>query len=132
MTSRAARKWWLAGLAVFIAVALVAGTDGWIVRHFGARAASDKGPDTYLNAIACPSAGSCWAVGQAGTTRGGNVASESRRQLIEQEIAGKLHRAKPPRVPVADPALTAITCPAARDCWAVGGSGTHGSALIEH
>jgi hypothetical protein len=132
MTSRAARKWWLAGLTVFIAVALVAGTDGWIVHHVGARAASDKGPDTYLNAIACPSADSCWAVGQAGTTRGGNVASESRRQLIEQEIAGRWHRTKPPRVSLADPALTAITCPAARDCWAVGGSGTHGHALIEH
>jgi hypothetical protein len=132
MTSRTASKWWLAGLAVFIAVALVAGTDGWIVHHFSARAASDKGPDTYLNAIACPSAASCWAVGQVGTTRGGNVASETRRQLLEHETAGRWHQIQPPRVPQADPALTAITCPAARDCWAVGGSGTHGSAIIEH
>jgi hypothetical protein len=132
MISRAARKRWLAGLAVLFAIALVAGTDGWIVRHFGARAASEQGPDTYLNAIACPSADSCWAVGQTGITRGGNVASETRRQLMEQVSAGRWHKVRPPAVPVANPALTAITCPGARDCWAVGGSSTHGSALIEH
>ncbi len=132
MISRTARKRWLIGLAVVIAVALVAGTDGWIVRHFGAHAASDQGPDSYLNAIACPSTSHCWAVGQSGTTRGGNVASEVRHQLMEQEVAGKWQVVPAPKVSVADPALTDITCPAARDCWAVGGSGSHGSAIIEH
>jgi hypothetical protein len=132
MIGRTARRRLLVGLVVLIAVALVAGTDGWIIRHFGAHAASDKGPDSYLNAIACPTASTCWAVGQNATARGGNIASERRSQLIEHEVAGSWHKVGAPAVAEENPALTAITCPAARDCWAVGGSSTHGSAIIEH
>ncbi|HEY7144032.1 MAG TPA: hypothetical protein VH637_07270 [Streptosporangiaceae bacterium] len=130
--NRGTRRRLLIALAVVVVAGLVAGTDGWIVRHFGAHAASDQGPDNYLNAIACPDASTCWAVGQRASTRGGNVASEERHQLIEQETGGRWHQVRPPRAPVADPGLTSITCPAARDCWAAGGSSTHGSAIIEH
>jgi hypothetical protein len=127
-----ARRRLLVALAVILAVALVAGTDGWIVRHFGAHAANEQGSDSYLDAIACPSTATCWAVGQTATTRGGNTSSEQRAQLIEREVAGHWANVAAPRVPEANPALTAITCPGAQDCWAVGGSSTSGSAIIEH
>src|ERR1039457_7302737 len=68
----------LVALAVILAVALVAGTDGWIVRHFGAHAASDQGPDSYLSEIACPSSAACWAVGQTAASRGGSTSAERR------------------------------------------------------
>jgi hypothetical protein len=129
--SRAGRRLLLA-VAVIIAVVLVAGTDGWIVRHFGAHAATARGTDSFLSGIACPSATTCWAVGQSAVTRGGNTASEVRSQLIERETGGAWHRVAAPAAPGRDLALTAITCPASRDCWAVGGSSQNGPAIIEH
>jgi hypothetical protein len=129
--SRAGRRLLLAA-AVIIAVALVAGTDGWVVRHFGAHAAADRGADSYLSGIACPSATTCWAVGQSAVARGGNTSSEVRSQLIERETGGSWHRMAAPAVPGRDLALTAITCPGSRDCWAVGGSSQSGPAIIEH
>ncbi len=78
-------------------VALVAGTDGWIIRHFGAHAATDQGADNYLSGIACPSATTCWAVGQTAIAPGGNTLSEVRPQLIQQETAGSgIRRRHPP------------------------------------
>ncbi len=122
----------LLAVAVIIAVALVAGTDGWIVRHFGAQAATDQGADSYLSGIACPSAATCWAVGQRAIARGGNTSSEVRSELIEQETGGAWHPAAAPAAPGRNLALTAITCPGRRDCWAVGGSSKSGPAVIEH
>jgi hypothetical protein len=132
MTRHPARRPPLVALAVILAVALVAGTDGWIVRHFGAHAASDQGPDSYLSAIACPSSAACWAVGQTAASRGGSTSAERRAQLIEHEVAGHWSKVAAPAVPEANPALTGISCPGALDCWAVGGSSSDGSAVIEH
>jgi hypothetical protein len=122
----------LLGLTVILAVALVAGTDGFVIRHFGAHAAADKGTDSYLNAIACPTAAECWAVGQTAVARGGNTYSEIRSQLIEQETAGVWRTVTAPDGHVPDLALTGIACPGTRDCWAVGGSSRDGPAVIEH
>lgn len=132
MTRLIAARRPLLAVAVIIAVALVAGTDGWIVRHFGAHAATDKGADSYLSGIACPSTATCWAVGQSAIARGGNTSSEVRSQLIEQETGGAWHPAPAPAAPGRNLALTAITCPGRRDCWAVGGSSKSGPAVIEH
>ena len=46
MTRSIAGRRLLLAVAVIIAVALVAGTDGWIIRHFGAHAATDQGADS--------------------------------------------------------------------------------------
>lgn len=122
----------LPGLSAILAVALVAATDGWVIRHFGAHAATDQGADSYLNAIACPSTATCWAVGQIAVARGGDTSTEVRSQLIEEESAGTWRKVAAPTARLPDPALTAITCPGSRDCWAVGGSSAEGSAIIEH
>lgn len=127
-----ARRRLLLGLALILAVALVAGTDGFVLKHFGAHAAADKGTDSYLNAIACPGTAQCWAVGQTAVARGGNTYSEIRSQLIEQETAGVWHRVAAPGGHLPKLALTGIACPGARDCWAVGGSSADGPAVIEH
>ena len=132
MTRSIAGRRLLLAISVIIVVALVAGTDGWIVRHFGAHAATDQGADSYLSGIACPSATTCWAVGQSAIARGGNTSSEVRSQLIEQETGGRWHPAPAPAAPGRNLALTAITCPGRRDCWAVGGSSESGPAIIEH
>ncbi len=132
MTRSIAGRRLLLAASVIIAVALVAGTDGWIVRHFGAHAATVQGPDSYLSAIACPSAATCWAVGQSAITSGGNTASEIRSQLIVQEAGGAWHRVAAPAAGGRGMALTAVTCPGPRDCWAVGGSSKSGPAIIEH
>ena len=132
MTRSRARRRLLLAAAVIIAVALVAGIDGWIVRHLGAHSATDRGADSYLSGIACPTATTCWAVGQSAVARGGNTSSEARSQLIERETGGAWHRVAAPAAPGGDLALTAITCPASRDCWAVGGSSQSGPAIIEH
>ena len=131
MTRSIAGRPLLLAVSVIIAVALVAGVDSWIVRHFGAHAATDQGPDSYLSGIACPSPTTCWAVGQSAIARGGNTPSEV-RQLIELETGGAWHPAPAPAAPGQNLALTALACPGRRDCWAVGGSSKSGPAVIEH
>jgi hypothetical protein len=120
------------GLAVLLGVLLVGAADGWIVRHYSARAAVVDDSDDYLNAVACPAAGTCWAVGQTAAVQGGNLYTEVRSPLIREEVAGQWHDVRSPDPMSASPALTAVTCPGPRNCWAVGGSATGGVALIEH
>ncbi len=122
----------LLGLVILLAVVLVAGTDGFVIKHFGAHAAADQGTDSYLNAIACPNSTECWAVGQTAMARGGNTYSEVRSQLLEHETAGRWHRVAAPDGQLQNLMLTDIACPGSRDCWAVGGSSANGSAIIEH
>jgi hypothetical protein len=122
----------LIGLAVIIAALLVAGTDGWIIHHFGGNAATRQYPDNYLNAVACPNATQCWAVGQVASAPGGNTLSESRGPLLKLETAGHWRTVAAPGRPARKDALEAIACPGASDCWAVGGSSAGGSAIIEH
>lgn len=122
------------GLAVLLGVLLVGGLDGWIIRHYSARAAAAGAGDfdDYLNAVACPAPGTCWAVGQTAVVKGDNLYTEVRSPLISEEVAGQWHNVRSPTTTSGSPALTAVTCPGPRDCWAVGGSATGGPALIEH
>jgi hypothetical protein len=121
----------LRGLVVGIAALLVAGVDGWAIRHFGANAATARYPDSYLNAVACPTAAQCWAVGQNASAPGGNTLSEARYPLLEHETGGRWRTVAMPG-PGGMAALEDIACPGAADCWAVGGSAAGGSAIIEH
>jgi hypothetical protein len=126
------RRRQLIGLAVIVAALVVAGADGWIIHHFGANAAIKQYPDDYLNAVACPNAAQCWAVGQVASAPGGNTLSESRGPLLKLETAGHWRTVAAPGLPARKDALEAIACPGASDCWAVGGSSAGGSAIIEH
>ena len=119
-------------LAVIVLALLVAGIDGLIFLHFGANAATRQYPDDYLNAVACPNATQCWAVGQVASAPGGNTLSEHRDPLLKLETAGRWRTVAGRDLPVRTGALEAIACPGASDCWAVGGSAAGGSALIEH
>ena len=122
----------LAGLALVVVVLVVAAVDGWLIHHFGANAATRQYPDDYLNAVACPSAAQCWAVGQTGSAPGGNTLSEARGPLLTHETAGRWRTVTAARPAANGPALEAISCPGVTDCWAVGGNSAGGSAIIEH
>ena len=53
------------GLVVVVVAVLIAGTDVWAVPYLQHRTRPPRHyPDDYLNAVACPSATQCWAVGQ--------------------------------------------------------------------
>jgi hypothetical protein len=121
----------LIGLVAVVAALLVVGVDLLAVHHFGKNEATKTYPDNYLNAVACPSAAQCWAVGQTAEAPGGNTLSEPRHPLLKHETAGHWRTvvvaASGPR-----DALEAIACPGTTDCWAVGGSATSGQPLIEH
>jgi hypothetical protein len=121
----------LIGLVAVVATLLILGIDVMAVHHFGKNAATKTYPDNYLSAVACPSAAQCWAVGQTASAPGGNTLSEPRHPLVKHETAGHWST-----VALAAPgprdALEAIACPAATDCWAVGGSASSGPAFIEH
>ncbi len=119
-------------LAVIVAALVVAAIDGWIFVHFGANAATKQYPDNYLNAVACPNATQCWAVGQVASAPGGNTLSESRDPLLKLETAGRWRTVALRGLPARKDALEAIACPGVSDCWAVGGSAAGGPALIEH
>jgi hypothetical protein len=127
----ASRRRLLTGLVAIVAALLIAGTDAWAVHHFGVNAATKSYPDNYLNAVACPSPGRCWAVGQTASAPGGNTLSEPRYPLLKQETAGHW-RTVALTAPGATDALEAIACPGAADCWAVGGNAAGGQAVIEH
>jgi len=122
----------LAGIVAIVAALLVAGTDAWTFRHFGTNAATKQYPDDYLNAVACPSAAQCWAVGQTGSAPGGNTLSEARDPLLRHEAFGRWHTVVPSGLAAAGAALESIACPGAADCWAVGGNAAGGEAVIEH
>jgi hypothetical protein len=121
----------LIGLVAAVAVLLIVAIDVLAVHHFGKNAATKTYPDNYLNAVACPSAEQCWAVGQTAKAPGGNTLSEPRRPLLKHETAGHWST-----VAVAAPgprdALEDIACPGTTDCWAVGGSSATGQPIIEH
>jgi hypothetical protein len=119
-------------LAVIAAALLIVAIDGWIFLHFGANAATRQYPDNYLNAIACPNATQCWAVGQVASAPGGNTLSESRGPLVKLETAGHWRTVAARGLEARKSALEAIACPGASDCWAVGGTSGGGSAVIEH
>jgi hypothetical protein len=119
-------------LAVIVAAILVVAIDGLVLLHFGANAATKQYPDTYLNAIACPNTAQCWAVGQVASAPGGNTLSEARGPLLKLEKAGRWHTVTLRGRTARKDALEAIACPGASECWAVGGSPSGRSALIEH
>ncbi len=119
-------------VAVIVAALLIVAVDGWIFLHFGANAATKQYPDNYLNAIACPNARQCWAVGQTASAPGGNTLSEGRVPLLKLETAGHWRTVAVRGLKARKGALEDIACPGASDCWAVGGSSAGGSALIEH
>jgi hypothetical protein len=119
-------------LAVIVVALLVVAIDGLVFVHFGANAATKQYPDNYLNGIACPSTSQCWAVGQVASAPGGNTLSETRRPLLKLEEAGRWHTVRLQGHLAAKGALEAIACPGVSECWAVGGSSSGGSALIEH
>ncbi len=119
-------------LAVITAALLIVAIDGWIFLHFGANAATRQYPDNYLNAIACPNATQCWAVGQVASAPGGNTLSESRGPLLKLETAGHWRTVAARGLDAGKSALEAIACPGASDCWAVGGTSGGRSAVIEH
>ena len=85
----------LIGLIAVVAALLVVGTDAWAIHHFSANAATKNYPDDYLNAVACPSAAQCWAVGQTGSAPGGNTLSEARGPLLRHETGGRWSRVRP-------------------------------------
>jgi hypothetical protein len=121
----------LIGLVAVVAALLIVGIDVLAVHHFGKDAATKTYPDNYLNAVACPSAAQCWAVGQTGSAPGGNTLYEPRHPLLKHETAGHWSTAVL-KAPGPRAALEAIACPGASDCWAVGGSASSGPAFIEH
>ena len=122
----------LIGLIAVVAALLIVGTDAWAIHHFSANAATRQYPDDYLNAVACPSAAQCWAVGQTGTAPGGNTLSEARGPLLQHETGGRWQRLPPAGLAARGTALESITCPGTADCWAVGGNSAGGLAVIEH
>jgi len=122
----------LIGLVAILAALLIAGTDAWAVHHFSANAATRQYPDDYLNAVACPSAAQCWAVGQTGSAPGGNTLSETRGPLLQHETGGRWRAVPPTGLGAKGAALESIACPGPADCWAVGGNSADGQAVIEH
>jgi hypothetical protein len=126
------RRRQLPWLVVVVAVLLVVAVDGVLFHHFDARAAAGRAPYTYLNGVACPTASQCWAVGQRGSIPDENTYGGSRHQLLEHGTDGHWQVVPAPQPYSIDPALEAITCPGASDCWAVGGSAIGGRAFIDH
>jgi hypothetical protein len=121
----------LISVVAVVAALLIVGIDVWAGHHFGKNAATKTYADDYLNAVACPSAAQCWAVGQTASAPGGNTLSEPRNPLLKHETAGQW-RTVAVAAPGTRDALEAIACPGATDCWAVGGSAAGGQAFIEH
>lgn len=82
------------------------------------------GHDLTLRGVACPSAGSCVAVGSYIAPSGIG------RPIIETLAAGSWTASVPPADPDTDVTLSGVDCPAAGRCVAVGGTYT-GDAVIE-
>jgi hypothetical protein len=121
----------LTGLVAVLAALLIVGADLWAVHHFTRNAATKTYPDNYLNAVACPTATLCWAVGQTASAPGGNTLGEQRDPLVQRQAAGHWQTVALTAAGARD-ALEAIACPGAADCWAVGGNAAGGTAVIEH
>ncbi len=122
----------LIGLVVVVAAVLIAGIDAWAFHHFSQNAATKQYPDDYLNAVACPTAAQCWAVGQTGNAPGGNTLAETRGPLLKHETAGRWATVPAAGLRARGAALESIACPGASDCWAVGGNAAGGQSVIEH
>jgi hypothetical protein len=121
------------GLVAVVAALLFAGTDVFLFQHFGKNAATKAAyPDDYLNAVACPSAAQCWAVGQTANAPGGNTLGEARGPLLKHEMAGRWTTVPAAALGAPGAALESIACPGAADCWAVGGNAAGGQTVIEH
>jgi hypothetical protein len=120
------------GLVAVVVALLIAGTDAWAFHHFGKNAATKAYPDDYLNAVACPSANQCWAVGQTGNAPGGNTLGETRGPLVKHETAGRWATVAVAGLRAPGSALESIACPGVADCWAVGGDAAGGLSVIEH
>jgi hypothetical protein len=119
-------------LVAVVAALLIAGVDAWAFGHFSKDAATKAYPDDYLNAVACPSAAQCWAVGQTGNAPGGNTLAEARGPLLKHETGGRWTTVPPAGLGADGAALESIACPDATDCWAVGGNAQRGHTVIEH
>jgi len=122
----------LVGLAAVVLTLLIAGTDAWAFHHFSENAATKQYPDDYLNAVACPSAAQCWAVGQTGDAPGGNTLGEARGPLLKHETDGRWTTVPAAGLRAPGATLQSIACPGASDCWAVGGNAAGGQTVIEH
>jgi hypothetical protein len=80
--------------------------------------AGPSGSDNALDAVACPVAGDCWAVGSTYDT-----ASDTVNTLTEQDIDGVWSVvASPDATSTVDDWLNSIACPTTQLCWAVGTS----------
>jgi hypothetical protein len=119
-------------LVVVVVALLIAGTDAWASHHFSKNAATKSYPDDHLNAVACPTAAQCWAVGQTGQAPGGNTLGEARGPLLQHETAGRWATVSAAGLRAPGSALESIACPGASDCWAVGGNAASGHTVIEH
>jgi hypothetical protein len=78
--------------------------------------------DSYLVAVACASAGDCWAVGSYDTDSGHYT-------LTEQYSGSAWSIVSSPNPSSSGALLTAVACISASDCWAVGSSYDLGSGL---
>lgn len=92
--------------------------------HWSTVVLAQPGPRDALEAIACPGASDCWAVG--GSASSGHA-------FIEHWTGGAWQLAPSP--PVRDSQLNAIGCASPSACWATGGTQTHAGVtgdLLEH
>jgi hypothetical protein len=105
--------------------------DAWTL----IRGAGDVTQPEQLNAIACVGPADCWAVGDVGPI------DSSRFQPLIEHYSGTGWSVVPSPDPGSGGDLTAVSCPTATECWAVGTSGGEGdggsgeswtSPLIEH
>jgi hypothetical protein len=109
---------------------------------------SPEGSGSQLNAVACPTMTSCWAVGYSWTLTGNSPTSVGSAPvtLIEHFDGRNWYAASSPNFPVSTAtafggdSLYGVSCVSERDCWAVGYYWTQctgfapctGGALIEH
>jgi hypothetical protein len=74
----------------------------------------NPGGQSWLNAITCLSAVSCWAVGFFG-----KLGAEA-PEILHWDGRGWSQVSAPRPTPTGDAALTAVNCTSTSDCWAVG------------
>jgi hypothetical protein len=90
----------------------------WNGRHWRQQSAPTRRFLTRLDAVSCPTATSCLAVGQYFTNKIGRYA----RAFAESWNGRRWRVEYPPTIPGHNNTdLTSVTCSAARDCEAVGG-----------
>jgi len=124
-------------------VACAASDDCWavgsgatgplVMRYNGDTWAAVKTPglsseDGGLFGISCTGSSDCWAVGQGSA---GSGAKQAVGPLLAHFDGSGWVAVSGPALPANDALLSAIACPAAGDCWAVGDAGDF-SGLVEH